>query len=241
MTDKGCSAALPLILKPTKAVTPDVISKLIQDSPLPSLEDIPLEVAPAFHTARTDNEQMQAINDEIERQGALPAEHAGLKQEIGKRSLMVPRHQALQHEAAPMLSDYATKGCPVHCGPDWTKEHIRELLLRGPHKSAKSKAAIKCLREETSDKIKGSYAKILKWRDIKDNIPAKLKISPVAMVPHKSKRFRCILDLSFGLRVGKTYHKSVNETTNPKSKQESMLQLGQTIKRIIYTMNPHFS
>ena len=50
----------------------------------------PLEVAPAFHTARTDNEQMQVINDEIERQGALPAEHAGLKQEIGKRSLMVP-------------------------------------------------------------------------------------------------------------------------------------------------------
>ena len=149
---------------------------------------------------------------------------------------MNPRKQALDHEAAPMLSSFAQQGCPVHCGKDWERDQIIELLTRGPHRSATSKAAITFLREETADKIKGNYAKIIKWKDIKNNIPPKLKISPVAMVPHKSKKFRCILDLSFGLRVGKKYYKSVNETTNPKSKQESMLQLGKAVRRIIYTM-----
>ena len=206
------------------------------DPPKPSGDDVPLEVAPAFKTAKTDNEQMQAIQDELTRQGALPSDHEGLRTEIGKRSLMVPRKQALDHAAAPMLLSYAQKGCPVNCGKDWDKEHIIELMTRGPHRSAKSKAAIKFLREETAEKIKGNYAKIVKWKDIKDNIPAKLKISPVAMVPHKSKQFRCILDLSFSLRVGKKYYKSVNETTNPQSKQESMLQLGQAVRRIIQTM-----
>lgn len=198
--------------------------------------DAPLDVAPAFIKARTDKEQLQAIKDEIARQGALPADHEGLNDEIGKRSLMHPRSHALQHDAAPLLHTYATKGCPVHCGKDWSREHIIQLLRRGPHKSAKSKKAIAFLRNETDAKVKEHYAKVVKWKDIKHNVPAKLKISPVAMVPHKSKMFRCILDLSFGLRVGETQFPSVNDATIPQSKQESMLQLGQALKRIIQTM-----
>ena len=100
----------------------------------------------------------------------------------------------------------------------------------------KSKAAITQLREETAEKIKHGYARIVKWADIKHNIPKKLKISPVAMIPHKSKQFRCILDLSFN-----PYHKgnslsSLNETTQKLSKAESMVQLGQTLKGIVMVM-----
>ena len=196
----------------------------------------PLRLSPAFHKAGSDEEQIQAITDEIDKQGALPAEHQGVKEEIGKRTLMHPRTYAKDHPAAAMLRDYATQGCPVDCGPDWTEDQIVALLERGPHVSAKSKAAITFLRNETKDKIKEDYAIVKRWGDIKNNIPAKLKISPVAMVPHKSKKFRCILDLSFGMRIKNKRHKSVNETTSPKSRDEAMLQLGQTIRRIIYTM-----
>ena len=71
-----------------------------------------------------------------------------------------------------MLSPCAQQGCLVNCDKDWDKEHIIELMARGPYCSAKSKAAIKFLREETAEKIKGNYTKIIKWKDIKDKIPA---------------------------------------------------------------------
>ena len=204
--------------------------------PPTSVVDKPLRLSPAFHKARSNEEQMRAISDEIDNQGALPAEHQGVKEAIGKRQLMHPRTHAKEHPAAPMLKDYALQGCPVDCGPDWTEDHIVALLTRGPHVSAKSKAAVKFLRNETMDKVKEDYAMVKRWGDIKRNIPKKLKISPVAMVPHKSKQFRCILDLSFGMRIKNKRHKSVNETTCPKSKEQAMLQLGHTIRRIITTM-----
>ncbi len=40
---------------------------------------------------------------------------------------------------------------------------------------------------------------VVEWDSIKDNPPAELKISPIAAIPHKSKAFRSILDLSFHL------------------------------------------
>ena len=229
------SSASPTWHIPSTTPT-EVPNARTNDSSTLSTGDSPLEVAPAFTTARTDGEQMHAITDELNRQGALPAEHEGLRQEIGKRSLMQPRTYALNHDATPMLQTYAREGCPVDCGPDWSSDQIKALLIRGPHKSALSKKAISFLRNETADKVSEKYAKIVTWGEIKDNIPQRLKISPVAMVPHKSKSFRCILDLSFGLRVGKHRYKSINETTNPQARQESMLQLGKTLRRIIYTM-----
>jgi hypothetical protein len=84
---------------------------------------------------------------------------------------------------------YAQKGCPVKCGPDWSREKILLLLCRGPHRSSKKKQATIQLRRETQEKIKHRYARVIKWGQIKDNIPPKLKISPVAMIPHKSKAF----------------------------------------------------
>jgi len=38
---------------------------------------------------------------------------------------------------------------------------------------------------------------IVSWEDIKDNSHPNLKISPLAAVPHKSKLFYTILDLSY--------------------------------------------
>jgi hypothetical protein len=137
----------------------------------------------------TPEEHKKYIQSEINKADLFPQEIPEIKQNVGKFKLMEPTNYALNHDAAPLLNDYATNGCPVDCGPDWSREHIEALLHRGPHKSSTSKAAIKQLRDETRDKIKHGYARLVHWSEIKNDIPKKLKISPVAMIPHKSKKF----------------------------------------------------
>jgi hypothetical protein len=48
-------------------------------------------------------------------------------------------------------------------------------------------------------KVKSGQAKLVSWDSIKDNPLAELKISPIVVIPHKSKQFHSILDLSFNL------------------------------------------
>ena len=89
----------------------------------------------------------------------------------------------------------------MDCRDDWSQEHIELMLQRGPHLSDLAKKSGRQLRQETADKIAHKYACVIKWGGIKDKIPKKLKISPVAMNTHKSKPYRCILDLSFTLFI----------------------------------------
>ena len=46
-----------------------------------------------------------------------------VKYDIGKYSLMCARTYVSKHKATPLLSGYADGGCPVDCGPDWSKEN----------------------------------------------------------------------------------------------------------------------
>ena len=164
-----------------------------------------------------------------------------IKEDAGKCGLMWPRGKiANSHPAAQLLNFYSTKGCPVDTGTPWTKPMILAALKRGPHISAKVKAAQKYLKEETQEKLKGGYIKIVKWGDIKNKWPKNLKISPIAMIPHKSRSYRCILDLSFKLKVNGTKINSVNDATKIQSPQKSMAQLGWVIKRIITTLANNF-
>ena len=70
-------------------------------------------------------------------------------------------------------------------GEDWSREHIDIMIERGPHQSANGEKSVRQLRQETEYKVKHKYARIVKWGDIKNDIPNKLKISPVAMIVHK--------------------------------------------------------
>ena len=160
-----------------------------------------------------------------------------IKKAIGEFKLMQPQDPyAKEHPATPLLNSYAEDGCPVDCGPDWSRQTIKLLLKHGPHCSANAKKAARELRKETMEKVNHGYARIVRWGDIKNNCPKKLKISPVAMIPHKSKSFRCILDLSFTFHHnGKTYP-SVNSMTTQKSKEEAMVQMGQCLKRLVANM-----
>jgi hypothetical protein len=95
------------------------------------------------------------------------------------------------------LIDWAQFGCPTKTGKLWTRVDINEAIERGPHQLALSPEVIQHFAEEIKEKIRTNQARVIKWDTIKDNPPPELKISPIAAIPHKSKAFRSILDLSF--------------------------------------------
>jgi hypothetical protein len=148
---------------------------------------------------------------------------------------MCPRGLALHHPAAAKLLEYATGGCPANTGRNWSKEQIWAAVERGPHVSALNPDAIKQLKGEIADKVKVGQCKVVLWDDIKDDPPPQLKISPLAMIPHKSRQFRAILDLSFKLRLKDGTHlPSVNETTTLEAPAAAIDQMGHALQRIIH-------
>ena len=195
--------------------------------------------APKIINAATPTELDTLTNNSITNNDCIP-DHIPIKETIGKIGLMWPRTYSIHHPAKDLLNIYATKGCPVECGKNWSKNQIIQAILHGPHKSAQSKAAMDALHEETKIKVAHNFAKIVKFKDIKHNLPPNLKISPVACIPHKSKSFRVILDLSFKLKTPKETFLSVNETTQKLAPPEAMVQLGQCIQRIIHTMEKNY-
>jgi hypothetical protein len=190
--------------------------------------------------AMTPSQQRDFLNKKIDQSEIFPNE-IPIKPTIGKCDLMFPRTYSEFHNATPLLAAYAIEGCPAQCGEDWSLEKILLLLRRGPHRSSMRKSAIRQLRKETTEKIENGYARTVKWGDIKNNIPKKLKISPVAMIPHKSKQYRCILDLSFTLYHKGEEYTSVNETTTKLAHPQAMAQLGQCLHRIVSTMANNFN
>ena len=146
---------------------------------------------------------------------------------------MAPTGVALSHPAAKLLIKHATKGCPADCGEDWTKEQMEAAIRRGPHPSAYNDGAAEQLREETEEKVAKGYAKVVRWSELRESPPAKLKISPVAMMPHKARKCRCILDLSLELRHMGQLLTSVNDATSRQAPQEAMGELGAVLERLI--------
>jgi hypothetical protein len=71
----------------------------------------------------------------------------------------------------------------------------------GPHCSAVTLDAIAHFMAEVVEKVHTNQARIVQWEDIKENPLKELKISPIAAIPHKSKAYQSVLDLSFWLRL----------------------------------------
>ena len=113
------------------------------------------------------------------------------------------------------------------------------MLQRGPHQSAPSNKDGRQLRQETADKITHKYSHMVKWGDIKYKIPQEFKISPVAMIPHKSKPYRCVLDLLFTLFNKGVNLALVNEKIKNLARPENMDQLGIVLKLMIHTMEKY--
>ena len=151
--------------------------------------------------------------------------------------LMCPRNNVLQHPAAKLLLKWATDGCPVDCGQPWSKQAIQAAIDKAAHPSAQSLEAATSCRNEALERVKDKCARLVKWDDIKHNPPINLKISPIAAIPHKSRAFRMILDLSYNITVNGTKLASVNKTSNKElAPQHAMYELGNVIPRIVWTL-----
>ena len=174
-------------------------------------------------------------------------EELDIASEIGKMNnnkrvgLMWPTSFATDHEAAPLLDAYSKHGCPVDCGEKWTVEMVEAALRKGNHSSANTPAARQYLLDEIQKKVSDGYQKLVKWKDIKDNIPDNIKISPIACIEHKSRAFRVILDLSYRLWFKGSRIPSVNEATNLQSPQKAMAELGNVLRRIIHILCENFN
>ncbi len=64
---------------------------------------------------------------------------------------------------------------------------MQAAVDRGPYCSALSDDAIAHFRAEVDKKVKSGQAKLVVWDSIKKKTSVKLKISPIAAIPHKSK------------------------------------------------------
>ena len=149
-------------------------------------------------------QNLQQRRQQIGKRTANPSpapspEPAPLQTPKKNQGLMRPTGPALNHPAAPLLENYSKNGCPVDCSPDLKVDQILAALAYGAHPSAKIPGALKsCLIAEAERKVENGFATIVTWEDIKNDLSKKLKILPVAMIliPHKSRAFRGILDLS---------------------------------------------
>ena len=153
----------------------------------------------------------------------------------GRGKLMYPRGRAVAHLAGGLLKEWAEYGCPTVTGENWTRDQMVAAIARGPHKSAMEPAALLHFKAEVEEKVRLGQARVVEWETIKDNPPPQLKISPVAAIPHNSKPYRSILDLSFRLRLVEGGHiPSVNDTTLKTAPMGAIDQIGHALKRLIY-------
>ena len=65
-------------------------------------------------------------------------------------------------------------------------EHIESEQRQVPQPSYDTKDAMKALHGDTKKKISNRYAKVIRYGELKKNLPENLKISPVSMITQKS-------------------------------------------------------
>lgn len=199
-------------------------------------EEVRNTVLPASIYTLSPEDQEATIKEEIQKLDDVPPQ---VKEKLGKT--MHPSGPALDHPAVNLLNYWAENGCTVDCGIDWPTEWIEAIMERGPHKTACDPTAIECLIKETHDKVRDGYARLVRWGDIKKNRPKNLKVSPIAAIPHKSRMFRMILDLSFQLKYQGARLPSVNSSTVLRAPYESMTQLGHAVQRIVNTLAENYN
>ena len=132
-------------------------------------------------------------------------------------------------------------GVPVDCGPNWSPEHIKLAMEKGPHRSALSPESIELVHADVGYQEKAGFARIVPWSELMADMPPTLKISPLAVVPQQNRRGRMILDLSFAVhksgtnkrRLGDIVQESVNDSTTRLAPTEPVKELGRVLPRVL--------
>ena len=119
-------------------------------------------------------------------------------------------------------------------GKNWTMEDLEEAIEVRPHLSDLDPEAMEQLQAEVAEKEALGQAKVVLWDDIKNDPPKALKISRIAVIPHKLRKFRAILDLSYTVKLMECRIEAVNDTTTKTAPQGAMDQMGHVLDHIIY-------
>ena len=142
------------------------------------------------------------------------------------KGLVFTRQRVRRNLADNLLLQYARLGCPVSVGRDWTPDEMEAEVTKSPHSSALEDDVISQIQIEAREKPAQGFATIVRWDDIKQNPPSNLKILPLAMIPHKSRKYRAILYLSFVLKVTGWDLPSVNKAAKKTSPYKALDQVG---------------
>ena len=121
-------------------------------------------------------------------------------------------------------------------GRDWTLAELEAAVAKGPHVSALAADAIDQIQVEAREKETQGFPTIYAWEDLKKDLPAALKLSTLAMIPHKSRKYRAILDLSFALKIAGYDLPAVNDATKKMAPEAAINQIGSVLPRIIEAM-----
>ena len=147
----------------------------------------------------------------------------------------MPVRLAVHHPAYETLLGYATRGCPVNTGRNWTKEEIHAAIIRGPHESALIDKYIANFSTEANGKVASNWACLVFYNKINANIPTKIKVSLIAATLHNSKTFRSILYPSFLLKLNPHGRvPSVNKKSKKTSPGGAIDQIGYVLLRLIH-------
>jgi hypothetical protein len=121
----------------------------------------------------------------------------------------------------------------VDCGKSWSRQRIEAAIAKGAHASAKAPGAADACRAEALERVAAGSCRLIKWINMRDNIPPNLKGAPIA-VPHKSRLYRMILDLSYQIKINGKKLQSVNDTSDKNLAPQH--ELGNVIPRLIWAM-----
>ena len=120
-------------------------------------------------------------------------------------------------------------------GRPWSKKEIHAAVERGPHESALTPEAIRHFAQEAREKVAAGTTRVVLWDTFKKSMPKDTKISPIAAIPHKSRAYRSILDLSFSLQLKQQERvPSVNENSIKTAPEGAINQLGHVLMRIVH-------
>ena len=86
---------------------------------------------------------------------------------------------------------------------------------------------------EYCKKQEQGFCKIIKWNNIKNDIPEKFNIFPIAAIPHKLRMWRAIMDLSFKLKLKSHRLPSVINVSKPSGPPEALDFMGKALPRLI--------
>ena len=120
-------------------------------------------------------------------------------------------------------------------GKPWTREEMQAAIEEGPHMLDVVPEVMAELALEIEDTVRQGQAKVVLWEDIKEDPPEELTVSPTAMIPHKSRKFHAILDLSFAtMLLDGSMLAAVNESSEKTVPRGATDQLGFSLSRIIH-------